>query len=183
MSAVLALKEKSVYSLREVATQSYSVVALHYRGMNVASMTALRSEARKQNVYIKVIKNTLARRALRDSQYVGLVDKIVGPIVLAFSMEAPNSAASLVKEFAKKYEVLEVQAIGVESAVFSKAELTKIAAMPTKDQAIAILLGTIQSPIRSLACTLQETYATLVRVVDQVAKKRESQQQMGEKGE
>lgn len=176
MNAVLALKEKSVSALREVATQSHSMVALHYRGMDVASMTALRSEARKQNVYVKVIKNTLARRALQDSQYAGVTDKIVGPIVLAFSMEAPNAAASLIKDFVKKYEILDVQVIGVEDAVFGKDALAKIAAMPTKDQAIAMLLGSIQSPIRTLACTLQETYATLVRVVDQVAKKRESQQ-------
>ena len=109
MNAVIQAKEQAVAELKEVAKKSHSMVAVHYRGMNVSSMTALRSAARKQNVYIKVIKNTLARRALSDSQYVGVVDKIVGPIVLAFSMEEPGSAAKLMKEFVKNYEVLQVQ--------------------------------------------------------------------------
>ena len=176
MNAVIQAKEQAVAELKEVAKKSHSMVAVHYRGMNVSSMTALRSAARKQNVYIKVIKNTLARRALSDSQYVGVVDKIVGPIVLAFSMEEPGSAAKLMKEFVKNYEVLQVQVIGVETGVYPASALNKIADMPNKEQAIAILLGALQSPIRNLACTLQETYATLVRVVDQVAKQRESQQ-------
>jgi large subunit ribosomal protein L10 len=91
-------------------------------------------------------------------------------------MEEPGSAAKLMKEFVKNYEVLQVQVIGVESGVYPASALNKIADMPNKEQAIAILLGALQSPIRNLACTLQETYATLVRVVDQVAKQRESQQ-------
>lgn len=176
MKPVLVAKQQAVEDLKEVATKSHSMIAVHYRGMNVSSMTALRTAARKQNVYLKVIRNTLARRALSESQYAGVVDKITGPVVLGFSMEEPNAAAKLFKSFVKDYEVLAVQVIGVENAVFAASELGKIADMPSKDQAIAILLGSLQSPIRSLACTLQETYATLVRVVDQVAKKRESQQ-------
>lgn len=176
MKAVIKAKEQAVAELNEVAKKSHAMVAVHYRGMNVSSMTALRSAAKKQNVYIKVIKNTLARRALSDSQYVGVVDKIVGPIVLAFSMEEPGSAAKVMKDFVKQYESLKVQVIGVESGVYPASALSKIADMPNKEQAIAILLGALQSPIRNLACTLQETYATLVRVVDQVAKQRESQQ-------
>jgi large subunit ribosomal protein L10 len=176
MKPVLVAKQQAVKDLRDVAMKSHSVVAVHYRGMNVSSMTALRSAARKQNVYLKVIRNTLARRALAESQYAGVVDKITGPVVLAFSMEEPNAAARLFKSFVKDYGVLAVQVIGVENAVYAASELGKIADMPSKDQAIAILLGSLQSPIRTLACTLQETYATLVRVVDQVAKKRESQQ-------
>ena len=79
-------------------------------------------------------------------------------------------------KYVKDYDVLKVQVIGVDDAVYSNTDLGKIADIPSKDQAIAILLGSLQSPIRNLACTLQETYATLVRVVDQVAKKIESQQ-------
>jgi large subunit ribosomal protein L10 len=176
MKSVMVLKEQAVADLSAIAKQSHSMVAVHYRGMKVSSMTALRSAARKQNVYVKIIKNTLARRALSDSQYAGTVDKIVGPIVLAFSMESPGDAAKLMREFVKNHDILEVQVIGVESGVYPASALSKIADMPNKEQAIAILLGAFQSPIRKLACTLQETYATLVRVVDQVAKKRESQQ-------
>ena len=176
MNAVLAQKEKAVEDLKDIAQRSHSMLAAHYRGMDVTSMTALRSAARKQNIYVKVIKNTLARRALSDSQYSGVAEKITGPIVLAFSMEEPNAAAKLFKEYGKDFEQLAVQVIGVESAVYSASDLGRIASMPSKDQAIALLLGALQSPIRNLACTLQETYATLVRVVDQVAKKRQSQQ-------
>ena len=176
MSSVLAAKQQEVNDLVEVAKKSHSLVAVHYRGMNVTAMTALRSEARKRNVYMKVIKNTLARRALSECQYSGVTDKIVGPIILAFSMEEPSAAAKLFKKYVKDYDVLKVQVIGVDDAVYSNTDLGKIADIPSKDQAIAILLGSLQSPIRNLACTLQETYATLVRVVDQVAKKIESQQ-------
>ena len=176
MNSVLAHKQKAVADLSEIANRSHSMVAVHYRGMNVAAMTALRSEARKQAIYVKVIKNTLARRALSDSQYSGTVDNLKGPIVLAFSMDAPHSAAKLVKEFMKGHEQLVVQTIGVDDAVYPASALSKIADLPTKDRAVAMLLGALQSPIQNLACTLQETYATLVRVVDQVAKKRESQQ-------
>ena len=91
-------------------------------------------------------------------------------------MEAPNAAAKLIKDFSKEHEQLVVQVIGVDDAVYSAASLDKIASLPTKEQAIALLLGALQSPIRDLACTLQETYAKLARVVDQVAKKRQSQQ-------
>lgn len=176
MSAVIAAKQQAVTDLVDVAKKSHSLVAVHYRGMNVTSMTSLRRAARHNNVYVKVIKNTLARRALSESQYAGVADKIVGPIVLAFSMEEPNAAAKLFKEYIKDYDVLKVQVIGVDKAVYPGSALSQIADIPSKDQAIAILLGSLQSPIRSLACTLQETYATLVRVVDQVAKKIESQQ-------
>ena len=176
MNTVRIQKEKAVSDLCDIAKQSHSMVAVHYRGMDVASMTDLRAAARKQNIYIKVIKNTLARRALSSCQYAGAADKIVGPIVLAFSMEAPNAAAKLIKDFGKEYEQLAVQVIGVDDAVYSAESLDKIASLPTKEQAIALLLGALQSPIRNLACTLQETYAKLARVVDQVAKKRRSQQ-------
>ena len=176
MNTVRIQKEKAVSDLCDIAKQSHSMVAVHYRGMDVASMTDLRAAARKQNIYVKVIKNTLARRALSESQYAGTTDKIVGPIVLAFSMEAPNAAAQLIKDFSKKHEQLAVQVIGVDDAVYPGTALGQIADLPTKEQAIALLLGALQSPIRNLACTLQETYATLVRVVDQVSNKRQSQQ-------
>ena len=126
-----------------------------------------------------MIKNRRHDRHLSDiaNQYAGVAEKITGPIVLAFSMEEPNAAAKLFKEYGKDFEQLAVQVIGVESAVYSASDLGRIASMPSKDQAIALWsLGALQSPIRNLACTLQETYATLVRVVDQVAKKRQSQQ-------
>ena len=176
MNPVMAAKEKAVSDLKDIALKSHSMVAVHYRGMDVSSMTSLRAAARKENVFVKVIKNTLARKALSESQYAGTVDKIVGPIVLVFSMEEPNAAAKLLRNFVKDFEVLKVQVIGVEDAVYLASDLAKIADIPSKDEAIAILLGALQSPIRNLACTLQETYATLVRVVDQVAKKVESQQ-------
>ena len=176
MNMVLQAKQQKVADLVDVAKRSHSMVAVHYRGMDVTSMTALRSVARQNNVYVKVIKNTLARRALSESQYSGVTDKIVGPIILAFSMQEPSAAAKIFKQYVKDYDVLKVQVIGVDDAVYPGSALGKIADIPTKDQAIAMLLGSLQSPIRSLACTLQETYATLVRVVDQVAKKIESQQ-------
>lgn len=118
----------------------------------------------------------MAKRALVDSRYGGVTDKLVGPTILAFSNDEPNAAAKLIKDFVKECPELQVQAVCLENAVFDASALDKVANMPNKEQAIALLLGMLQAPTRNLACTLQETYAKLARVVQAVADKRGSQQ-------
>ena len=152
------------------------MVAAHYRGMSVADMTKLRSLGRERGVHLKVIKNTLARRALVGSQFEGLSEKLVGPTILAFSIDTPNAAAKLIQEFAKDCKALKVQALALENKVLGAESLDSVAKMPNREQAIAMLLVTLNGPVQKLACTLQETYAKLARVMQEVAKKRESQQ-------
>ena len=176
MGMRIAEKKEVVKSLKEVVESSSALVASHYRGMSVSEMSNLRSKSRKKGVKLKIVKNTLAKKALVGSQYEGITDKLVGPIILAFSLEEPNTAAQLIQEFSKDCKTLSVQVIGLENRVFSADNLGKIAKMPNKKQAIAMLLGTLNGPVQKLACTLQETYAKLARTMQEVAKKRESQQ-------
>ena len=176
MSAKIESKQQQITALSEVVKQSQVVIAAHYRGMTVSEMTKLRALSRERGVYLKVIKNTLARMALVGSQYEGLSEKLVGPTILALSMEEPNSAAKLIQEFSKDCQALKVQALGLENKVLGAESLNSVAKMPNREQAIAMLLVTLNGPVQKLACTLQETYAKLARVMQEVAKKRESQQ-------
>ena len=176
MNSRLIEKKEAVQEIANDAENAHSLIAAHYRGMTVTQMTELRKKGRESGVKLKIVKNTLARRALVDSQYQGLTEKLVGPMILAFSLEEPNAAAKLIKDFAKNCEALKVQAVCLENTVLGAESLDKIANMPNKPQAVAMLLGVLQAPSRNLACTLQETYAKLVRVAQAVADKRESQQ-------
>ena len=176
MNAKLEIKQQAVDELAGVVGKSQIVVAAHYRGMTVTQMTRLRSIGRERGVHIQIIKNTLARRALVGSQYEGLQDKLVGPTILAFSMEEPNAAAKLIQEFSKDCEALKVQALGLENKVLGADALNSVAKMPNREQAITLLLVALNGPVQKLACTMQETYAKLARGMQEVAKKRESQQ-------
>ncbi len=176
MSAKLQIKQQAVEELAEVVGKSQVVVAAHYRGMTVTQMTRLRAIGRERGVHIQIIKNTLARRALVGSQYEGLQDKLVGPTILAFSIDEPNAAAKLIQEFSKECEALKVQALGLENKVLAADALNSVAKMPNREQAIVMLLVALNGPVQKLACTMQETYAKLARVMQEVAKKRESQQ-------
>ena len=176
MNTILQHKKRCVDELSSIVDQSNSLVVAHYRGVTVDKMTDLRKKGRDSGVTLKVIKNTLAKRALVDSRYGGVTDKLVGPTILAFSNDEPNAAAKLIKDFVKECPDLQVQAVCLENAVFDASALDKVANMPNKEQAIALLLGMLQAPTRNLACTLQETYAKLARVVQAVADKRGSQQ-------
>jgi len=176
MSAKLQTKQQAVEELAGVVGKSQVVVAAHYRGMTVTQMTRLRATGRERGVHIQIIKNTLARRALVGSQYEGLQEKLVGPTILAFSMDEPNAAAKLIQEFSKECEALKVQALGLENKVLAADALDSVAKMPNREQAIVMLLVALNGPVQKLACTMQETYAKLARVMQEVAKKRESQQ-------
>jgi len=175
MSVNLAHKKEKVADLSAMLGESQSVVAAHYSGLTVAQMTELRSLGRERGVRFKIVKNTLARRALVGSQFSGLSERLVGPVILAMSIQEPNAAAKLVQEFSSEHKSLQVQVIGLDNSVLEASALAKIAKMPNREQAIVLLLGVLQAPARNLACTLQETYAKLVRTVQAVAKHKESQ--------
>ena len=176
MNMRLVEKQETVQEITSIASNAHALVTAHYRGMTVGQMTELRKRGRESGVSLKIVKNTLARRALDQSQYQGVTSKLIGPTILAFSLEEPNAAAKLIKDFAKSCEALKVQAVCLENAVYGAESLDKVASMPNKPQAVAMLLGVLQAPTRNLACTLQETYAKLARVVQAVADKRGSQQ-------
>jgi len=161
----LADKKQIVSEVAAVAESAHSAVAAEYRGLTVEQMTDLRVKAREGGVYLRVVKNTLARRAFEGTEFECMSDQLVGPLVLAFSQEDPGSAARVIKEFAKEHEKLEVKVLAVGGEALAASELDKLASLPTRDQAISMLMAVMKAPLDKFARTLNEVPGKLVRTV------------------
>ncbi len=163
----LNLKDKQalVAEVAEVAARAQSVVAAEYRGLTVGQMTELRAKARRQGVYMRVVKNTLARKALAGTSFESVGPKLKGPLVLAFSKDDPGAAARVVKDFAKANEKLVATLVSLGGQVLSAAELERVASLPTREQALSMLLGVLKAPIVKLVRTLAEPPAKLARTL------------------
>jgi large subunit ribosomal protein L10 len=158
-------KKAVVAEVAGVASSALAAVAAEYRGLTVEEMTALRAKARAGGVYIKVAKNTLVRKAVEGTEYECLRDALTGPLLLAFSMEDPGAAARLVKDFAKDHSKLIAKLVAVGGRLFDASELERLSKLPTRDQALAMLMGVMKAPIVKLVRTLAEPHAKLVRTV------------------
>ena len=156
-------KKALVTEVSAVAAKALSVVAAEYRGLTVAQMTELRAKARAQGVYMRVIKNTLARRALAGTSFEPVGSHLRGPLVLAFSKDDPGAAARVVKDFAKANDKLVPTLVSLGGEVLPAKEIEKVASLPTREQALAMLLGVMKAPIEKLVRTLAEPHAKLVR--------------------
>jgi large subunit ribosomal protein L10 len=165
MALNFADKQAVVAEVAEVAARAYSAIAAEYRGMSVGDLTALRAEARKSGVYVRVVKNTLARRALEGTDFACMKDGLVGPLVLAFSQEDPGSAARVIGDFAKENKKLDVKLVAIGGKLLAPAEISTLAEMPTYDEAISQLMSVMQAPIAKLARTLNEVPGKLVRTL------------------
>jgi len=141
------------------------VVAAEYRGLTVTQMTDLRSKARASGVYMRVVKNTLARKALAGTAFESMGPILKGPLVLAFSKDDPGAAARVIKDFAKANDKLVTTALSIGSGTLSPKDLDKVASMPTKEQALSQLLGVIKAPIQKLVATIQAPQVKFVRTV------------------
>lgn len=158
-------KEAIVAEVAEIANSAHSVVIAEYAGLESNEMNILRDNARNGGAVIRVVKNTLARRAIEGTEYACLQDSLVGPLVMAFSQEDPGSAARVIKEFAKGNGKLVVKALSISGQLLAASELDRLASLPTKDQAISMLMSVMQAPITKLARTLNEVPGKLVRTV------------------
>ena len=158
-------KEAIVAEVAEVANSALSVVVAEYAGLESTDMDDLRAKAREGGVYLRVVKNTLARRALEGTEYACLQESLVGPLLMAFSQEDPGSAARVVKDFAKENDKLAVKALSIGGQLLEASELDRLAKLPTKDQAISMLMSVMQAPVTKLARTLNEVPGKLVRTV------------------
>jgi len=167
MPLSIEAKRDLVDEVSQVAASALSAVAAEYRGLTVGEMTALRVEARKSDVYLKVVKNTLARRAVEGTDFECLRPSLSGPIILAFSREDPGAAARVIKGFAKDHEKLKAIAVALGGELYSAADLDRVAALPTLDEARAKLLGTLIAPASQLVRTLAEPAAMLARTLSQ----------------
>jgi large subunit ribosomal protein L10 len=165
MALRLEDKKALVDEVNAVAATAHSAVAAEYRGLTVAQVTELRAKARSEAVYVRVIKNTLARRAVEGTEFACLTEALHGPLILAFSREDPGAAARVVRDFAKIDEKLVTKAIAFGGTLYGPADLERLASLPTLDQARAILLGVLQAPGTKLARTLAEPAALFARVL------------------
>jgi large subunit ribosomal protein L10 len=173
MALQMEAKQAVVAEVNAVAESAQSAVAAEYRGLTVAEMTELRSAARSAQVYMKVVKNTLARRAVTGTSFECMKDSLKGPLVLAFSREDPGAAARVVRQFAKDHDKLVPIAVSLGGELLTVRDLDRVAELPTLDEARASLLAMLMAPASQLVRTLAEPGAMLARVLD--ARGREAQ--------
>jgi len=165
MALNLEQKKAVVAEVADTANKALAAVAAEYRGLTVEEMTELRVKAREGGVVLKVAKNTLVRRAVEGTEYECMQEALTGPLLFAFSMEDPGSAARLVKDFSKGHDKLVTRLVAVGGELYDASELERLSSLPTYDQAIAILMGVMKAPIEKFVRTLAEPHTKLVRTV------------------
>ncbi len=167
MALRLEDKKAFVKEINAVAGESISVVAAEYRGLSVIEMTELRRDARNAGVYLRVVKNTLARRAIEGTEFECMKESLKGPILLAFGKEDPGAAARVIKDFAKEHKALQAVSLSTGGQLLPAEDLATLASLPTLDQARAILLGVMIAPMTKLVRTIAEPSATLARALSE----------------
>ena len=151
MALNLSQKQEVVAELADVASKAHSLVAAEYAGTTVSQMTAMRKKARETGVFLKVVKNTLATRAVGGTEFDGTKDALVGPLLYAFSMEDPGAAGRLIKEFAKGNEKLQAKVVSIGGKTYPGSHVDVLAALPTRDQALAMLARVLAEPATMFA--------------------------------
>jgi len=165
MALRLEDKQALVAEVNEVASVAQSAIAAEYRGLSVTQMTEFRAKARNEGVYVRVVKNTLAKRAIEGTEFECLKDSLQGPLLLAFSRDDPGAAARVIKSFAKENDALLTKAVAIGGGLYGPEDLDRLASLPSLDQARAILLGVLQAPLTQLVRTLAEPPAMLARAL------------------
>jgi large subunit ribosomal protein L10 len=165
-------KAAMIEEVSALVAKAESIIVAEYRGLDVDSVTRLRKEARSQGVQLRVLKNTLARRAVGDTPFAGLADKMVGPLVYGFSSD-PVSAAKVLSNFAKSNDKLVVKAGAMPNVVMDEAGVKALATLPSREELLAKLMATMQAPIGQFVRTLNEVPARFVRTVAAVRDAKE----------
>lgn len=147
-------KKVVVDEVAEYAAKALSVVAAEYRGLTVTELEELRKTARETGVYLRVIKNSLAKRAVAGTEFECIQEGLSGPLIFAFSMEAPGAAARLINDFAKTNDKLIAKVIGFDGKTLDVSELARLASMPTRDEGISLIMAVMKAPVGKLARTL-----------------------------
>lgn len=151
MALNLSQKQEVVAELADVAAKAHSLVAAEYAGTTVSQMTAMRKKARETGVFLKVVKNTLAVRAIAGTEFEVVQDKLVGPLLYAFSTEEPGAAGRLIKEFAKGNDKLQPKVVSVGGQLYPASHVDVLASLPTRDQALAMLARVLAEPASMFA--------------------------------
>lgn len=170
----LEQKKAIVADLQNVVSNSISALVADYRGLTVSEMTELRTSARKAGVHLRIYRNTLARRAVEETNFACLTDALVGPVALLFAQEEPGAAARLVRDFVKSHENLEVRALAMDGQLLGPDQLKAVASLPSRDEALAQLLSVMKAPITKFVRTVREPYAQAVRVFGAVRDQKQN---------
>ncbi len=174
MSLTLEAKKAIVDEVAVVAASAHSAVAAEYRGMTVDDMTVLRAQARDSGVYLRVVKNTLARRAVQGTEFECIQDALTGPLILAFSQEDPGGAARVIDSFSKENKSLVVKIVSLGGKLLSPADIKAVASLPTRDEAIAQLMSVMKAPAEKLVRTMNEVPSKMVRVLAAIKDQKEA---------
>jgi large subunit ribosomal protein L10 len=170
----LEQKKAVVAEVAEVASTAYSAIAAEYRGLTVGEMTELRAKAREAGVYVRVVKNSLARRAVENTDFACMKEELTGPLVIAFSQEDPGAAARVIKDFAKDHNKLVVKVISIGGKLLAVSDLEALSKMPTYEQAVSMLMAVMKAPVEKLARTINEVPGKLVRTVAAIRDAKEA---------
>jgi large subunit ribosomal protein L10 len=166
-------KKAIVAELSEVASSSLSAVAADYRGITVSVMNALRKNARKSGVKVGVYRNTLARRALQDTEFACLSEVLTGPILLFFAQNDPGAAARVLRDF-EFADKLTVRGLAISGQLLPASQLKAIASLPTRDEALSLLLSVMNAPITKFVRTVNEPAAQTARVFAAIADQKQA---------
>lgn len=174
MALKLDDKKVIVAEVNEAAGNALSAVVADYQGMEVGDLTAMREKARAGKVYLRVVRNTLAKRAVVGTEFECLNDALVGPTLLGFSLEEPSAAAKLFKEIAKTNNHLTIRALAIGGKLLDGSQVDAVAKLPTKDEAISMLMSVMIAPVTKLAQTLNEVPGKLVRTIAAVGEAKKA---------
>lgn len=174
MALNLAQKKEVVAELASVAGKAVSLVVAEYAGLTVGQLTELRKKARENGVYLKVVKNTLVRRAVEGTEYECAKEQLTGPLLYAFSTEDPGAAGRLVKDFAKTNDKLLARVVAIGGKAYPASHVDVLASLPTREQALGMLLSVMAQPATMLVRVLAEPASQLARGLGQVGEQKKA---------
>ncbi len=174
MALNLTQKKNVVAELAEVAGSAHSLVAAEYAGLTVAQLTQLRQKARNDGVFLKVAKNTLVSRAVEGTDYDVIKDALTGPLLYAFSKEDPGAAGRLIKDFAKANDKLKPRLVSMGGQMYPGSHVDVLASLPTRDQALSMLLSVMVQPATMLVRLLSEPASQIARVTNAVGQTKQA---------
>ena len=176
MGLSLEQKQAMVSEVSAKLKGAQAVIVAQYRGLDVGRVTQLRSKARKSGLYLRVLKNTLARRAVQGTPFEKLSDQMVGPLMYGISQD-PVAGAKVLSEFAKDNELFVIRGGAMQNTVMSDKDIKALAQLPSRDELLAKLMGTMQAPVAKLVRTMNEVPARFVRTLAALRDQRTDQQQ------
>lgn len=175
MALGLEGKKQIVSEVNGTASEALSLVVADARGVTVTDITDLRAKARAENIELRVVRNTLAKRAFADTEYECVSEALTGPSLFGFSMEDPGACARLFKDFAKENQDFEVKALAVGGELMGADKIDVLAKLPTRDQALGMLAAVMIAPVTKLVRTFNEVPTKVTRVVAAVKDKKEAE--------